>query len=168
MARRNGRGSKSLADTITQFERSELRLVRSASSAQILSTREASRLEERFSQSSSQKRSTDVLSAAIHLNKLLTSALKDGPGAGRTGSRSEYDIVTEMGAVLRAEQKSEEAVAQLLRLLGELVPFDSYHFRTTPRFETAHPAYAFLNRLVAVASGDRRAEGPIYTVHEVL
>lgn len=124
MARRNGRGSKSLADTITQFERSELRLVRSASSAQILSTREASRLEERFSQSSSQKRSTDVLSAAIHLNKLLTSALKDGPGAGRTGSRSEYDIVTEMGAVLRAEQKSEEAVAQLLRLLGELVPFD--------------------------------------------
>ena len=104
MARRNGRGSKSLADTITQFERSELRLVRSASSAQILSTREASRLEERFSQSSSQKRSTDVLAAAIHLNKLLTSALKDGPGAGRTGSRSEYDIVTEMGAVLRAEQ----------------------------------------------------------------
>jgi hypothetical protein len=35
-------------------------------------------------------------------------------------------------------------------------------FRTTPRFETAHPDYAFLNRLVAVASGDRRADGPIY------
>ena len=46
---------------------------------------------------------------------------------------------------------------------------DAHHyFRTLPRFETAHPAYAFLNRLVAVASGDRRAEGPIYTIHEVL
>jgi diguanylate cyclase (GGDEF)-like protein len=124
MARRNGRGSKSLADTITQFERSELRLVKSASLAQILSTREAGRLEERFSQSSSQKRSTDVLAAAIHLNKLLTTALKDGPGGAKAGSRAEYDIVTEMSAVLRSELKPAEAVAQLLRLLGELIPFD--------------------------------------------
>jgi uncharacterized protein DUF3237 len=51
---------------------------------------------------------------------------------------------------------------------GETVDPATYYFRTTPRFETAHPAYAFLNRLVAVASGDRRPEGPIYTVHEVL
>ena len=51
---------------------------------------------------------------------------------------------------------------------GEMVDPATYYFRTTPRFETAHPAYAFLNRLVAVASGDRRAEGPIYTIHEVL
>src|SRR6059036_3697627 len=51
---------------------------------------------------------------------------------------------------------------------GETVDPTTYYFRTTPRFETAHPAYAFLNRLVAVASGDRRAEGPIYTIYEVL
>ena len=44
----------------------------------------------------------------------------------------------------------------------------NHYLRTLPRFETAHPAYAFLNRLVAVATGDRRAEGPIYTIHEVL
>ena len=51
---------------------------------------------------------------------------------------------------------------------GETVDPATYYFRTTPRFVTAHPAYAFLNRLVAVASGDRRAEGPVYTIHEVL
>jgi len=51
---------------------------------------------------------------------------------------------------------------------GEVVDPARYYFRTTPRFETAHPSYAFLNRVVAVASGDRRAEGPIYTIHEVL
>ena len=51
---------------------------------------------------------------------------------------------------------------------GETVDPASYYFRTTPRFETSHPAYTFLNRLVAVATGDRRAEGPIYTIHEVL
>jgi hypothetical protein len=51
---------------------------------------------------------------------------------------------------------------------GETVDPATYYFRTTPRFETAHQAYAFLNRLVAVATGDRRAAGPIYTIHEVL
>jgi len=59
-----------------------------------------------------------------------------------------------------------ELIAAIAR--GETVDPTTYYFRTTPRFETAHPAYAFLNRLVAVASGDRRPEGPIYTIHEVL
>jgi len=51
---------------------------------------------------------------------------------------------------------------------GETVDPATYYFRTTPRFETGHPAYSFLNRLVAVASGDRRPDGPIYTIHELL
>ena len=59
-----------------------------------------------------------------------------------------------------------EVMAAISR--GETVDPATYYFRTTPRFETAHPAYAFLNRLVAVASGDRRPEGPLYTIHEVL
>jgi hypothetical protein len=59
-----------------------------------------------------------------------------------------------------------EIIAALGR--GETVDPSTYYFRTMPRFETAHPAYAFLNRLIAVATGDRRADGPIYTIHEVL
>jgi hypothetical protein len=51
---------------------------------------------------------------------------------------------------------------------GETVDPSSYYFRTTPRFETGAPAYAFLNRLLAVASGDRRATGPIYTIDEIV
>ena len=51
---------------------------------------------------------------------------------------------------------------------GETVDPATYYFRTTPRFESADPRYTFLNRLVAVATGDRRADGPIYTIHEVL
>jgi hypothetical protein len=51
---------------------------------------------------------------------------------------------------------------------GESIDPAKYYFRTLPRFETAHPKYAFVNRLVAVASGDRRADGPIYTIDEVL
>jgi hypothetical protein len=59
-----------------------------------------------------------------------------------------------------------EVIAAMAR--GEAVDPAEYYFRTTPRFEAAHPAYAFLNHLIAVASGDRRNQGPIYAIHELL
>ena len=59
-----------------------------------------------------------------------------------------------------------EVIAALAR--GESVDSSTYYFRTSPRFETGHPKYAFLNRLLAASSGDRRAEGPIYTIDEIL
>jgi hypothetical protein len=59
-----------------------------------------------------------------------------------------------------------EVIAALAR--GERIDPTAYYFRTTPRFDTAHPKYAFLNRILAVSSGDRRAEGPIYTVEEIV
>ena len=59
-----------------------------------------------------------------------------------------------------------EVMAAIAR--GESVDPSTYYFRTTPRFETGHPKYAFLNRLLAVSSGDRRPEGPIYTIDEIL
>ena len=59
-----------------------------------------------------------------------------------------------------------EVIAAIGR--GETVEPSTYYFRTMPRFETAHSAYVFLNRLIAVATGDRRPEGPVYTIHEVL
>jgi len=59
-----------------------------------------------------------------------------------------------------------EVIAAIAR--GERVDPSSYYFRTTLRFDTGHAKYAFLNRLLAVSSGDRRPDGPIYTIHEVL
>jgi Protein of unknown function (DUF3237) len=58
-----------------------------------------------------------------------------------------------------------EVLSALAR--GETVDPSSYYFRTTPRFETAQPKYAFLNRLLTVSTGNRRAEGPIYTIFEL-
>jgi hypothetical protein len=60
----------------------------------------------------------------------------------------------------------EDVMAALAR--GEHVDPSSYYFRTMPRFETAHPDYLFLNRMLTVASGDRRPEGPIYSIYEIL
>ena len=42
------------------------------------------------------------------------------------------------------------------------------YFRTLPRFETAEPKYAFLNRLLAVGGGEIRADGPVHVIEELL
>jgi hypothetical protein len=44
----------------------------------------------------------------------------------------------------------------------------SRYFRTLPRFETAVPKYAFLNRLLAVGIGEIRPEGPVHSIEEIL
>ena len=59
-----------------------------------------------------------------------------------------------------------EVLAAIAR--GETVDPSTYYFRTAPRFETSAPKYEFLNRLIAVASGDRLPTGPIYTINEIL
>jgi Protein of unknown function (DUF3237) len=59
-----------------------------------------------------------------------------------------------------------EVIAALGR--GEKVDPSAYYFRTQLRFETADPKYAFLNRLLGVSTADRRAEGPIYTIDEIV
>jgi hypothetical protein len=51
---------------------------------------------------------------------------------------------------------------------GEAVDPADYYFRILPMFETAAPKYDWINRIVAVGSGFRRADGPVYSLFEVL
>ena len=44
----------------------------------------------------------------------------------------------------------------------------NHYFRTLPLFETASPAYAFLNRLLAVGIGEIGPDGPVHTIEEIL
>jgi hypothetical protein len=44
----------------------------------------------------------------------------------------------------------------------------NHYFRTVPRFETAAPKYAFLNRLLAVGVAEIRPEGPVHVIEEIL
>ena len=45
---------------------------------------------------------------------------------------------------------------------------EDHYLRTLPRFETAAPKYAFLNRLLAVGIGEIRPEGPVHAIEEIL
>jgi len=51
---------------------------------------------------------------------------------------------------------------------GEEVDPATHYFRTAAFFETAVPQYDWINRIVAVGIGHRRADGPIYSLFEVL
>jgi Protein of unknown function (DUF3237) len=51
---------------------------------------------------------------------------------------------------------------------GEVVDPASYYFRMNPTFETSAEKYDWINRVIAIGIGDRRAEGAIYSVFEVL
>jgi Protein of unknown function (DUF3237) len=51
---------------------------------------------------------------------------------------------------------------------GELVDPTSSYFRINPLFETAAVEYDWINRVVGIGIGHRSAEGPIYSVFEVL
>ena len=51
---------------------------------------------------------------------------------------------------------------------GEVVDPTSYYFRINPLFDTAAAKYDWINRVVGVGIGHRRADGPIYSVFEVM
>ena len=51
---------------------------------------------------------------------------------------------------------------------GEPVDPASYYFRIAVAFETAAAKYDWLNRVIAVGTGNRLPDGPVYDVFEVL
>jgi len=51
---------------------------------------------------------------------------------------------------------------------GEAVDPRSYYFRMNPMFETSAPKYDWMNRMIAVGIGHRLADGPLYSIFEVL
>jgi hypothetical protein len=61
---------------------------------------------------------------------------------------------------------SPETNARIAR--GESVAATDYYLRTAPFFETSSSKYAWLNRIVSIAAGERRADGVAYDIFEIL
>ncbi|HEX4460713.1 MAG TPA: DUF3237 domain-containing protein [Polyangia bacterium] len=124
-------------------------------------------------------RTTAPITSGTFAGPRLRGTVVDGAGGDWTLLRGDgvleldlrLTLATDDGALIRMtsfglRHGPPEVLAALAR--GEHVDAASYYFRTAARFETAAPKYDFLNRLVAVATGDRRAAGPIYTIDEIL
>jgi hypothetical protein len=63
-------------------------------------------------------------------------------------------------------QGPPDAIARLEK--GEAIDPAGYYFRVAPLFETEASRYAWLNNVVAIGIGHRFAEGPVYSIFEVL
>jgi hypothetical protein len=51
---------------------------------------------------------------------------------------------------------------------GDLVDSTSYYFRMNPMFETSSKKYDWMNRIIAIGTGNRLPDGPVYSIFEVL
>jgi hypothetical protein len=94
---------------------------------------------------------------------------------GRTDGGFQQDVrlllMTHDGAnILMTYRGIRRASAEVSARLaaGEAVDASEYYLRTTPLFETGDDRYAWLNGIVAVATGARQANGVMYEVYEVL
>jgi hypothetical protein len=81
-----------------------------------------------------------------------------------------YTLQTHDGALIyvtnRGYRHGPAAVMQRLAA-GEEVDPSLYYMRTAPRFETGDARYAWLNRVICVASGARRAAAVELEVFEI-
>lgn len=68
---------------------------------------------------------------------------------------------------LRVTLETDDGVLISTTFIGLRDDAHSY-FRTLPRFETASPKYAYLNRLLAVGVGEIGPDGPRHVIEEIL
>jgi len=92
-------------------------------------------------------------------------------GDGAADIQARYTIESETGARILVDSVGlrhgpPEVLAALAR--GESVDPERYYFRTVMRFETADPALDWLNRILALARGERQARSVRLDVYEVL
>jgi hypothetical protein len=89
---------------------------------------------------------------------------------GITEVEAKYTLETDDGSLIYVSNRGlrhgpKEVIERLLK--GEDISASEYYFRTTPIFETGAPGYEWLNGLVSVAAGERRAGEVLITVYEV-
>jgi Protein of unknown function (DUF3237) len=108
----------------------------------------------------------------------LSGKVLDG-GSDWQAVRSDGSTTLDVRLVLQTDDDSTIAMsyrgvrhgpAEVIQRLekGEVVDPSSYYFRITPIFEAPAGRYEWLNRIIAIGTGHRFANGPTYSVFEVL
>jgi hypothetical protein len=90
---------------------------------------------------------------------------------GAADIQARYTIESDAGARILVSSEGlrhgpPDIIAKLAR--GENVDPSQYYFRTLMRFETADPAVDWMNRILAIAHGQREARAVRLDVYEVL
>ena len=123
-----------------------------------------------------ERRVIGILGGSVRGPKLNGRVLPGGAdwqivrGDGVADIQARYTIESEAGARILVSSEGlrhgpPEVMERLAR--GDNVDPALYYFRTTMRFETADPAVDWLNRILALARGQREANAVRLEVYEV-
>jgi hypothetical protein len=123
-------------------------------------------------------RRVGVVTGGSFEGERLSGAVLDGSSDWQT-VRSDGSTTLNVRLVLRTEdgaligmtyQGLRHGPADIIARIekGEVVDPASYYFRINPLFETEAAKYDWINRVIAVGIGHRFADGPVYSVFEVL
>jgi hypothetical protein len=123
-----------------------------------------------------ERRVVGILGGTVHGLK-LTGRIRPG-GAdwqiirsdGAADIKARYTIESEAGALVMVTSEGlRHGPADVMEKLarGEDVDPSHYYFRTVMRFETADPSLDWLNRILAVAKGQREPRAVRLDVYEV-
>jgi uncharacterized protein DUF3237 len=123
-------------------------------------------------------RRVGAISGGVFAGERLSGEVLDGGNDWQT-VRSDGAVTLDVRLVLKTDDEAmigmiyrgirhgtPDVLARIDR--GEAVDPATYYFRATSVFETAAPKYDWLNRLLAIGIGHRTADGPIYSLFELL
>ena len=124
-----------------------------------------------------ERRVINILGGTVEGPKLKGKILPGGAdwqivrADGVVDLRARYTVETESGGLILVNSEGyrhgrPEVMARLAR--DETVDPQLYYFRAFMRFETAEPAAAWLNRILAVGRGSREHQAVRIEVYEVL
>jgi len=124
-----------------------------------------------------ERRIIDIVGGSVHGPKLNGRILPGGAdwqivrADGAADIQARYTIETAAGArILVSSDGLRHGPPALMKRLarGDSVDPALYYFRTVMRFETSDPAVDWLNRILALARGQREARSVRLDVYEVL
>jgi len=122
---RNGSGSAVLRDASTKFKRSYDRLIRTAETCGVFTSREAGRCTAVLEKSLTQKRASDIICSASSLADRITKAMGKSAVSTTGPERRELEVLFEISKMIQWTKDPEETFKTLLVLIKEAIPYQN-------------------------------------------
>lgn len=125
MRRRNGAGSRQLVDATEKFRKGQLQLIGILEEENLITKKESKTLTGQVERAATQKRSSDVLAAALTLNNKVMRVLRHESFAEVARQDSELEILFEVSRMIQNTLDQDEVYRRLLELIRQAIPFDN-------------------------------------------
>ncbi len=124
MTRRNGRGPRQLQDVSEKFRKGELKLLKILEEEGLISTHEREGLLGQVSQAASQKRTSEVLSAAHTVHNKIIQVLRKGKIPSEDRERTELEVLYEITRLTQVEGERGKLFDRLLEQVRRAIPYE--------------------------------------------